>query len=229
MTVATTPFRPDGRIVSQAVRFGSAGVKELTERQGIGKMNSRFLFGFLALFVAFGAPGAALGQGGVTVIGGGMAQECYEAVEFSGSPLIRALEVCDQALELERLKPRDRAATHTNRGILFMRQGNNTRALWDYERSLDIVPDLPEAKVNLGAALYNLRRYPEALAALNDGVNSERPDARAVGYYNRGLTHEKLGDIQSAYEDFRRALKANPQFSQAAAQLARFTVAPATN
>ena len=52
-------------------------------------------------------------------------------------------------------------------------------------------------------------------------------EAKAIGYYNRGLTHEKLGDIQSAYEDFRRAYQTNPDFKQAADQMARFTVVPA--
>jgi Tfp pilus assembly protein PilF len=175
----------------------------------------------------FAAPSTAAAQGAVTVIGGGLAQECYEAVEYARGSSMRALEVCNQAIELERLRPRDKAATHTNRGILFMRQGNNTRAMWDYERSLEILPDLREAKVNLGAALYNLKRYPEALSALNDGVGTDSVEAKAIGYYNRGLTHEKLGDIQSAYEDFRRAFQIKPEFTQAAAQMARFTVVPA--
>lgn len=189
-------------------------------------MSTRFRLGISALAVACAMPGAAWAQGAVTVIGGGMAQECYEAVEFGRVPVSRAIEVCDQALDLERLRPRDKAATYTNRGILFMRQGNNTRALWDYQRGLQVLPDLQEAKVNLGAALYNLKRYPEALAALNEGVGTDSLDARAIGFYNRGLTHEKLGDIQSAYEDFRRALQTNPEFKQAADQMARFTVVP---
>jgi Tfp pilus assembly protein PilF len=189
-------------------------------------MSTRFRLGIPALVFAIAAPAAASAQGAVTVIGGGMAKECYEAVEYARVSLPRAIEVCDQALELERLRTRDRAATYTNRGILFMRQGNNTRALWDYQRSLDLMPELQEAKVNLGAALYNLKRYPEALAALNEGVGTDSVEAKAVGYYNRGLTHEKLGDIQSAYEDFRRAFQINPEFTQAAEQMARFTVVP---
>jgi Tfp pilus assembly protein PilF len=108
-----------------------------------------------------------------------------------------------------------------------MRQGNNTRAMWDYQRGLDLMPALQEAKVNLGAALYNLKRYPEALVALNEGVGTESIEAKAIGYYNRGLTHEKLGDIQSAYQDFRRALELKPEFAQATAQINRFQVVPA--
>ena len=137
-----------------------------------------------------------------------------------------AIEECHLALETEQLRAKDRAATFTNRGILYMRQGNNSRAVVDYQRSINLLPDLREAKVNLGAALYNLKRYPEAMAALNEGVATESLNARAIGFYNRALTHEKLGDLQSAYEDFRSALQINPEFTQASEQIARFTVVP---
>lgn len=190
-------------------------------------MRTRFRLGISAVCVTLAAPSAALAQGAVTVIGGGLGQACYEAAETGKLPPMQAMEVCNLALQQERLSRKDRAATFTNRGILHMRGGNNTRAMWDYEKSLNLMPDLKEAKVNLGAAYYNLRRYPEALVALNEGVGSESVNARAVGHYNRGLTHEKLGDLQKAYEDFRMALTLEPDFKQAADQMARFTVVPA--
>jgi tetratricopeptide (TPR) repeat protein len=91
-----------------------------------------------------------------------------------------------------------------------------------------MMPELKEAKVNLGAALYNLKRYGEALDALNEGVGTTSEGARVIGYYNRGLTHEKLGDLQAAYEDFRTALTMKPDFKLASDQISRFTVVPAT-
>jgi tetratricopeptide (TPR) repeat protein len=160
----------------------------------------------------------------VTVIGGGLARDCYMAVEYQKISAERAMDICSLALEQESLTRRNRAATYTNRGIVEMRLGHNDRALADYTRSLNIMPELIQAKVNLGAALYGLKRYPEALAALNEGVKTDSLDARAVGYYNRGLTYEKLGDLQSAYEDYQRALQVKPDFKQAADQIGRFTV-----
>ena len=189
-------------------------------------MSTRFRLGISVAALAVITPFAAHAQGAVTVLGGGMGQACYEAVEYSRVQLTKAIELCNLALDTEHMRPKDRAATFTNRGILYMRQGNNTRAMSDYRKSINLVPDLKEAKVNLGAALYNLKRYPEAMTALNEGVGTESIDARAVGLYNRGLTHEKLGDLQSAYEDFRSALQIKPEFPQAAAQIARFTVVP---
>ena len=189
-------------------------------------MNTRIGLGISAIAVAALAPLSASAQGAVTVVGGGMAQACYEAVEYGQGPISRAVDICTQALERENMKRRDRAATHTNRGILFMRLGNNTRALWDYQRGLNLMPNLQETKVNLGAALYNLQRYQEAMTALNEGIGTSDIEARAIAHYNRGLTHEKLGDIQSAYEDFREALILKPDFALAATQMQRFTVVP---
>ena len=190
-------------------------------------MSTRFRLGISTAAIVITMPFVAHAQGAVTVVGGGLAKDCYEAVEYSKVQVTRAIDVCDLALETEYLRPADRAATLTNRGILHMRQGNNSRALGDYERAIALVPSLQQAKVNQGAALYNLKRYPEAMAALNQGVTTESLEARAVGFYNRGLTHEKLGNLQLAYEDFRSAIQLKPDFAQAAAQLVRFQVVPA--
>ena len=190
-------------------------------------MRTRFRLGISICIAVAASQGAAFAQGAVTVIGGGLAQACYEAVESGQVATQQALAVCDRAIMEESLRRKDRAATYTNRGILHMRDGNNTRAMWDYQRSIDIMPELKQAKVNLGAALFNLKRYPEALAALNEGVGTTSEDARMIGFYNRGLTHEKLGDLQSAYEDFRSALTIKPDFKLATDQISRFTVVPA--
>ncbi|MEQ1780721.1 MAG: tetratricopeptide repeat protein [Hyphomonadaceae bacterium] len=190
-------------------------------------MRTRIRLGISICIAVAASQGAAFAQGAVTVIGGGLAQACYEAVEDEETATQQALALCDRAITEETLRRKDRAATYTNRGILYMRNGNNTRAMWDYQRSIDIMPELKQAKVNLGAALYNLKRYPEALQALNEGVATTSDEARMIGYYNRGLTHEALGDLQSAYEDFRSALTIKPDFKLATDQISRFTVVPA--
>lgn len=173
--------------------------------------------GIVAMLAATAAHAA------VTVFGGGMARECYVGVE-SFAPARETLEMCDLALTQERLNARDRAATHVNRGILHMRAGRMEMALRDYERSARIKPDLADAQVNRGAALYNLSRYPEAMEALNRGVEAENLNARSIAFYNRGLTHEKLGDVEAAYYDFSTALELNPMFELASRQLERFEV-----
>src|SRR5689334_16502353 len=124
-------------------------------------MSTRIRLGISAFAALAAAAFAAPSYAAVTVIGGGLGKACYEAVEYNRLPPSQALAVCDLALEQERLSRRDRAATLTNRGILHMRDGRNNRALQDYQKSLDLMPDLTETKVNIGAALYGLKRYPE--------------------------------------------------------------------
>lgn len=186
-------------------------------------MNVQFRLGISAIVAVAAIAVAMPAQGAVTVVGGGLARGCYEAVEYARVGTADAIKICDMALEQEMMTRRNKAATYTNRGILYMRVGRNERALVDYQKSLSLMP-LLETKVNLGAALYGLKRYPEALSVLNEGVATDSADARATGFYNRALTHEKLGNVQAAYDDFRSALETKPDFAQAAKQLQRFTV-----
>jgi tetratricopeptide (TPR) repeat protein len=168
--------------------------------------------------------GAPASFGAVTVLGGGMARDCYLAVKSGKLGNAQALTVCDLALEQERLTKKNRAATLVNRGILHMRDGRNGRALADFEASLKLLPDLLEAKVNQGAALYGLDRLDEAMAALNEGIHVSDIDALSTAYYNRALVYLRKGDVQASYDDFKMALQVNPQMTPAAKQLERFQV-----
>jgi tetratricopeptide (TPR) repeat protein len=159
--------------------------------------------------------------------GGGYARRCYEAVKERAYHL-KAIEICDIAIDQEDLSRSNRAATLINRGIVFMRQENYDRAMKDYDRALALAPDMPEAKINLGATLYHLERFEEAVAALDGGVRVEDRQARAAAYYNRAISRERLGDIQRAYDDYRAALAAVPGYPPAVRQLQRYSIAPAS-
>ena len=186
-------------------------------------MNTRFRLVFSVIAVSLlGGLSAAHAQ--VMVIGGGMARDCYRAVEFNTVASSRALQTCNEAIDHEQLNMRDRAATYVNRGILYMRQMNYQRAMLDYEESLKLRPGLLEAKVNIGAALYGMKRYDEAMEALNEGLQTDSIEARAVGLYNRALIWERRGDEKAAYYDYKEALELKPTFIEAAKQLERFTV-----
>jgi len=191
-------------------------------------MNTRFRLGISVLVFIVAAPLPAAAQA-ISVMGGGIARDCYRAVEYGDVQVTRAIYICDLALDKENLRARDRAATYTNRGILYMRADNNVRAVSDFRKSIAVMPALKQANINLGAALFNLKQYAEAMAALNIGIGTEELEARAIGFYNRALTHERLGNLQGAYDDFRSALEIKPDFPQASAQLARFTVVPASS
>lgn len=186
-------------------------------------MKQKSLALLAAVFVA-----AAVGQGranaAITVMGGGLARECYEAVDKRIKDNRTALSVCDLALEQEEMTSRDRAATYSNRGVIYLRLGRYDRALADFQEGLRQKETRVETQIDRGAALYGLKRYDEALAAIEEGVTAERKEARAVALYNRGLIKEHKGDVSGAYYDFQAALDADPTLEQATQQLARFRV-----
>ena len=137
-------------------------------------MNTRFRLGISAFALSVAGLFAAPAQGAVTVIGGGIARSCYEAVEYSKVTEERAVEICNTALEQESMTKRNRAATLTNRGILFMRMGNNDKALADYSRSIRLMPELLEVEGQPGRRALRAETLSEdAMQALNEGVDTE--------------------------------------------------------
>ena len=49
-------------------------------------------------------------------------------------------------------------------------------------------------------------------------------DEPEVAFFGRGLAHEDIGDLKSAYADLRRAAELRPQWPQPAQELARYQV-----
>lgn len=184
-------------------------------RQGMGIVACAAMAAFASFAPAHGA---------VTVIGAGYARDCYELTASRAGRMSDALALCDLALEQEPLTTRDRAATYVNRGILKLRAENHQDALADFDRSLALAPNLYEAKINIGAAYIYLKRYEEALAMLDEGIKTDNLPARAIGFYNRGLVKEQLGDVPGAYYDFKASVELSPNFAEPAKELKRFTV-----
>jgi len=164
---------------------------------------------------------AALAQ--VTVIGGGLAKDCYEAAKFGTGRQSDAEELCTKALEHEALTVTNRAATFTNRGVLRMRQGNLDGALSDYAASKRMQPNTGATWLNEGAAYILKRDYASARVSLEKAIELDSTDLYAA-YYNRALVREYEGDIEGAYFDFVKARELKPDFALIETQLARFTV-----
>jgi tetratricopeptide (TPR) repeat protein len=179
--------------------------------------------GLLAILLA----GPAAAQQAMMVFGGGYARDCYDAVK-AREPAQQALAICNIAIEEENLSRNNLAATLVNRGIVYMREENYDRATKDYNRALALKPEMPETKINLGAMLFHMGRYREAIEALNAGVATENVEARAAAYYNRAISYERLGDVQRAYDDHQAALAIVPGYPPAVRQLQRFRLQPAS-
>ena len=172
--------------------------------------------GAAALFLASSASAA------VTVLGGGLAHECSLAAR-DGRADTDSVAICSMALESEPLSGRERAGTYINRGVIKLRLKAFESAKQDFDMAIRADKTLGEAYVNRGAALIALKRYPEGLADIDKGIalGSEEPEK---AWYNRGLAHEKLDDMKSAYFDYRKALELKPDWDMPQKELQRFTV-----
>lgn len=170
------------------------------------------------LSLAIATPAAAA----VTVLGGGMAKQCSEAA-LGGESDAKYEALCTMAIESEFLSMRDKAGTYVNRGILKLRRKEFSSADFDFNRAVEIMPELGEAYVNRGAASVGVKRYAAGLADLNKALELgvEEPEK---AYYNRALAYEGLDNLKAAYLDYRKALELKPDWDMPQKELARFTV-----
>lgn len=175
----------------------------------------------LVVALALGSAGAA--DATVSILGGGLARECFLSAELKRD-YRRSAEVCGRALTEESLSRRDRAATLVNRGIVHMQARDLDRAIADYAHAIRIEPKMAESHVNLGIALLHRGgRDGDAIAALTRGLDLG-PSRPEVAFYSRAVAHEIAGNVREAYDDYRAAADAKPDWTEPAEQLKRFSI-----
>ncbi|HEV2747573.1 MAG TPA: tetratricopeptide repeat protein [Allosphingosinicella sp.] len=160
----------------------------------------------------------------VTILGTSAARRCYEAAESDLAKDRHSLDQCDLALQSEPLTDYEVVATHVNRGILRMRRGEMELALADFDTAIARDPKEAEAYLNKAVALMRVpggagKALPMFSAAIEH--DTTKP---ALAYFGRALAHETLGDLKSAYLDYKKANAADPAWDRPLAELARFTV-----
>lgn len=166
---------------------------------------------------------AAPATAAVTVMGSTAARMCFEAAESKSMPDRYRLGRCDEALSQEALTGRDIVATHVNRGILRSRIGDTAGAIEDFDAASALDPNEPEAYLNKGVVLMRLSSSDAALPLFTMALEKKtrRP---ALAYYGRGVAHEDLGNLRSAYSDYRAATQAEPKWREPKLELVRFQV-----
>jgi tetratricopeptide (TPR) repeat protein len=187
-------------------------------------MSTRFRVASVAFVGLLSAAGAAGAD--VTIIGNGLAAECSTAargVANNAPARTDAEHECTLAIEGEPLSPHEAAATYVNRGVLYLTDRAIADARRDFEQALKIEPNLPEAMVDRGAALIAGGHDRDGVDEITRGL-LRNPIQPEEAYYNRAVAEERLGDVRSAYFDFRKAGDLKPDWPLPKTELARFTV-----
>src|SRR5579859_8153600 len=138
-------------------------------------------FLFTASLAALLASGPAAAQTIVT-LGRGYAHDCFVYAKAGNDPT-DGVSVCDQALRVEVLTSKDRAATYDNRGIMLDLLGKTDKAADDFHMSIALNGSLGDPFVNLGSMLIKEHRYAEALEQINKGLEMGMSFPH-IGYYD---------------------------------------------
>jgi tetratricopeptide (TPR) repeat protein len=160
--------------------------------------------------------------------GNDLARSCYTAALTSTYSKMAAgdgIGNCNAALAGP-LSAKDRAATFDNRGILFEAKRNYSDAWDDFNRSIKLNEKLGDAWINRGVARIRLNQPEDALTDIQKGM-SLGPAMLQIGYYDLGVAEESLGKLTDAYNDFKRSLAVDPEFTPASDELKNFVVARA--
>jgi tetratricopeptide (TPR) repeat protein len=83
-----------------------------------------------------------------------------------------------------------------NNALAFMQNNQYQQAVHQWHQLLVLVPQMPEAHVNLGFSLYELKKYPAASEYFQRAMDINPYQLNA--YYGLAMCYEKLGDIYAA-------------------------------
>jgi tetratricopeptide (TPR) repeat protein len=90
-----------------------------------------------------------------------------------------------------------------------------------YARLVAVNPNDGALRASYGGVLGSLERYDEALEQLDRAIELKPLNAEA--YHNRGLIHERRGDVQAAIVQYRSALRYRPGYPPSAQSLVRLS------
>ncbi len=198
---------------------GSGGDIDVSERA----MNRHragptlFIIGFL---LGLATPPAAAQS--VTVFGAvEEARTCMSGAELAANMRIGSradVEACDSALMNAKLSRRDRAATYCNRGVIKTAMERHQDAYEDYNKAIELMPDLPEPYVGRGNVLFLADRMDEAIEDYTHAMELELGRMH-IALLNRGMAYETQGRLERAETDFRKAVELAPQWPLAQQKL----------
>ena len=112
-----------------------------------------------------------------------------------------------------------------NLAWMMLKEGRHEEAAVIFADLVEADPDETALRTGLGTALGGLGREQEALAELGRAL--ELDPLNIPAYHNRGLVHERIGDIEAAIEDYRTAVRYKADYLPSLEALRRLGVDPA--
>jgi tetratricopeptide (TPR) repeat protein len=98
---------------------------------------------------------------------------------------------------------------YINLGENSAKRGDLSTAVSHFRKAIELNPENPRARDDLGKALGMMGKYDEAISQLSKSI--ELSPRVPYAYVDRGITYMNKGNIDSALLDFEKAIGLNPQ------------------
>lgn len=115
------------------------------------------------------------------------------------------------------------APAHTALAYVLTQTGNSIDAEREYRRSLALAPTDAGTHNNFGVFLCGQGKYAEADRAFKTALADRNYSTPEAAWTNAGVCQMKTGNATVAENNFRQALKINPDFADALAQISVLT------
>lgn len=107
-------------------------------------------------------------------------------------------------------EPVDIWVTYNQRGCCYKKLGEDSKAIEDFSKSIELQPAFSIAYYNRGLMYKRTSEWNKAVDDFSKCLVFE-PNAPET-YTNRAICYEQLGERAKALEDFDKALKLNPEY-----------------
>jgi Tfp pilus assembly protein PilF len=101
------------------------------------------------------------------------------------------------------------------------------KAAESYQKALELKPDDAATHNNYGLALARSGKYPEAQAELSKAAELDKPNAGKY-FFNLGAILVNTGHGDEAYESFKKAVEADPNYADAHYQIGVYLLSKAS-
>jgi Flp pilus assembly protein TadD len=99
----------------------------------------------------------------------------------------------------------DMAVHYYNMGIESLENGDTAQAVEHFRQSVQLRSDDPDARINLGCALYAQGQYEDALQEFKFALDYYPDDPQL--HFNLGEAYSAMGYLQAARSEYEFALK----------------------
>jgi len=113
------------------------------------------------------------------------------------------------------------AEAHTFLGWAYSHQGNYDEAIRECTVAIQVDPDFGNPYNDIGAYLIEKGRLDDAIPWLEKATKAKRYESYCFPHLNLGRIWEKKGQWSKAIDEYRLALKENPNYVLAARALKR--------